>query len=243
MTEAGFGSAPAPTSPPTPPTPAVQNGQSGFGGYADRAGDLADRFGDRAGEVADRLGDAVQHATAATGRFTEQVIDRLRNNAELTEDRGTTTIANEVVEKVAAIATREVEGVYDLGGDVARLFSAVREKIGLPGGSESADRGVHVRLEGKHAVVNITFVIEYGFVVYTVAQRVRANVISAVEKMLGLEVTEVNLLVDDVHVAEKQPGRSTTGAATGPTGGSATVPGAATPSATTATPTAISFAA
>jgi len=171
--------------------------------FGDKASEYADKFGDKAGEYAEKVGDAVQQAGAATGKFASQVVGRLRNNAEIVDERGSTTIANEVVEKVAAIATREVDGVYDLGGDVARLFSAVRDKIGIGGGSEGADQGVKVRLEGKTATVSITFVIEYGFVVYTVAEKVRANVIGAVETMLGLEVTEVNLLVDDVHVPDK----------------------------------------
>jgi uncharacterized alkaline shock family protein YloU len=172
-----------------------------------QAGDVAERFGERAGEVAERVGDAVERATEATGRFAAQVVDRLRNNAEIQEERGTTTIANEVVEKIAGIAAREVPGVYDTGGDTARVISAVRERIGL--GEAEADQGVRVRLEGKQAAVDITIVIEYGFVVYTVTEKVRAKVIGAIENLVGLEVTVVNILVDDVHVPE-------TGAAAAP---------------------------
>jgi uncharacterized alkaline shock family protein YloU len=169
-----------------------------------QASDAAERFGDRAGEVADRVGEAVERATAATGRFASQVADRIRNNAEIQEERGTTTIANEVVEKIAGIAAREVPGVYDTGGDTARMLTAVRERIGL--GEGEADQGVHVRLEGKTAAVNLTIVIEYGFVVYTVTEKVRAKVIGAIENLVGLEVTEVNILVDDVHVGETGAG-------------------------------------
>jgi uncharacterized alkaline shock family protein YloU len=170
-----------------------------------QAGDVAERLSDRAGEVVERVGDAVERATAATGRIASQVADRLRNNAEFQAERGTTTIANEVVEKIAGIAAREVPGVFDLGGDVARVLTAVRERIGF--GDADADQGVRVRLEGKNAAVDITIVIEYGFVVYTVAEKVRAKVIGAVENLVGLEVTEVNILVDDVHVPE--PGAAT----------------------------------
>jgi uncharacterized alkaline shock family protein YloU len=225
MTQAGFGTAPAPEEPKTPSFGEFADKASAFADtFGDRAGEYAEKVGDRAGEYAEKVGDAVQQAAGATGRFAEQVVHRLRNNAEIIEDRGTTTIANEVVEKVAAIATREVDGVFDLGGDVARLFTAVREKLGLGDRSESADQGVSVRLEGTKAAVNITFVIEYGFVVYTVAARVRANVISAVEKMLGLEVTEVNLLVDDVHLSE-QPAAAAPGAAIPATAASPAIAG------------------
>jgi uncharacterized alkaline shock family protein YloU len=155
--------------------------------------------------VTEQVSDAVERAAAASGRVASQVVERLRNNAELAAERGTTKIADEVVEKIAGIAARDVPGVYDLGGDVARFFASVKERIGLGEADDDADRGMSVRLEGRSAVVNITLVIEYGYVVHSVTERVRAKVISAIENLLGLDVTEVNILVDDVHVEETGP--------------------------------------
>ncbi|GAA4675618.1 Asp23/Gls24 family envelope stress response protein [Phytohabitans rumicis] len=153
----------------------------------------------------EQVSDAVERAAAASGRVASQVVDRLRNNAELAAERGTTSIADEVVEKIAGIAVREVPGVYDLGGDVARFFANVKERIGLGDADDDADRGMSVRLEGRSAAINITLVIEYGFVVHSVTEKVRAKVIGSVENLLGLEVTEVNIRVDDVHVEDSGP--------------------------------------
>jgi uncharacterized alkaline shock family protein YloU len=152
-----------------------------------------ERVEEVASEVASRAGDAVERA------FT-----RFRNTAEVTEERGTTTIADEVVGKVAGIAAREVAGVYDLGGDFARGFAFLKEKVGLGDGEDEgsgADRGVRVRLEGTTAAIDMTIVVEFGFVVHSVTDAVRTKVIGSVENMLGLEVTEVNIRVDDVHVS------------------------------------------
>jgi uncharacterized alkaline shock family protein YloU len=126
--------------------------------------------------------------------------DGRRDTAPRPTDRGHTVIADEVVEKIAGIAAREVPGVYDLGGDVARVFSSVKERLGF--GQNEGDEGVSVRLEGTTAAVRVTLVIEYGYVVYAVADKVRANVIGAVEDLLGLEVTAVDIVVDDIHVPE-----------------------------------------
>jgi uncharacterized alkaline shock family protein YloU len=153
----------------------------------------------------EQVSDAVERAAAASGRVASQVVERLRNNAELAAERGITTIADEVVEKIAGIAVREVPGVYDLGGDVARFFANVKERIGLGDADDDADRGMSVRLEGRSAAINITLVIEYGFVVHSVTEKVRAKVISSVENLLGLDVTEVNIRVDDVHVEDSGP--------------------------------------
>jgi uncharacterized alkaline shock family protein YloU len=181
-----------PATVPAAPAPAAGNG-------------TVDQISDQIGDAVDRAGDAVERAAAASGRVASQVVERLRNNAELAAERGMTSIADEVVEKIAGIATREVPGVYDLGGDVARFFANVKERIGLGDADEDADRGMSVRLEGRTAVINITLVIEYGFVVHSVTEKVRAKVISSVENLLGLEVTEVNIRVDDVHVDDAGP--------------------------------------
>jgi uncharacterized alkaline shock family protein YloU len=163
---------------------------------------VVERVSDQVNEVVERANEVVERAAAASGRVASAVVERLRNNAELAVERGTTSIADEVVEKIAGIAVREVPGVYDIGGDVARLLAGLKERIGLGDADDETDRGMRVRLEGRTAQVNVTLVIEYGFVVHSVAEKVRTKVISAIENLLGLEVTEVNILVDDVHVPD-----------------------------------------
>ena len=180
-----------------PPTGLLPVQQPPPAGPAHQAPERLQEF---AGDAADRLGDVAERAAAASGRVAAQAVDRLRNNAELSAERGTTIIANEVVEKIAGIAAREVPGVFDLGGDVSRVFSAVKERIGL--GHKDDDQGISVRLDGGKAAVKVTLVIEYGFVVYSVTEKVRTNVIGAVEKLLNLEVTAVDIEVDDVHVPD-----------------------------------------
>jgi len=150
---------------------------------------------ERVEEVATRAGEAVERA-----------VTRLRNTAEMTEERGTTVIADEVVGKVAGIAAREVAGVHDLGGDFSRGFAFLKERVGL-GDSEGggdANRGVRVRLQGTTAAVDMTIVVEFGYVVHSVTDAVRTKVVTSVENMLGLEVTEVNIRVDDVYVSGTQ---------------------------------------
>jgi len=156
---------------------------------------------ERAAEVADRAADAAERAVGATKEAAANVVSRIRNNATVPAERGQTTIANEVVEKIAGIAAREVPGVHDLGGDVARVLSSLKEKLRL--GEESAAQGVSVKLEGKTAEIVVVIVIEFGFQVFSVTEKVREKVISSVENLLGLEVVAVDVTVDDVHVPEE----------------------------------------
>jgi uncharacterized alkaline shock family protein YloU len=116
----------------------------------------------------------------------------------LQSDQGKTTIADRVVQKIVGLAAREVPGIYDLGGGAARTLGAIRERI--PGSSQTSGQGVSVEVGETQAAVDLEVVTEYGMSIADVAKSVRRNVISAVEGMTGLQVTEVNLSVNDIHL-------------------------------------------
>lgn len=114
-------------------------------------------------------------------------------------ERGRTAIADNVVQKIASIAAREVSGVHALGAGTARAFGAIRERV--PGtGGPSLSQGVAVEVSEQQTSVALDLVAEYGVAIAELAAAVRRNVIGSVERMTGLEVTEVNIAVDDVHM-------------------------------------------
>ncbi|MFF0149324.1 putative alkaline shock family protein YloU [Amycolatopsis sulphurea] len=120
----------------------------------------------------------------------------------LVTSQGTTSIADVVVQKIAGLATREVSGVYDLGGGAARAFGALRDRI--PGASASAGQGVAVEVGEKQAAVDLQIVVEYGVPIAELARQVRRNVIGSIEQMTALEVVEVNINVGDVHLPDDE---------------------------------------
>ncbi|MFF4588197.1 Asp23/Gls24 family envelope stress response protein [Streptomyces sp. NPDC001388] len=119
------------------------------------------------------------------------------------ETRGKTTIADGVVAKIAGMAAREIPGIHNLGGGMARAFGAVRERV-PGGGGGGVSRGVKVEVGERQAAVDLDIVVEYGVPIVEVTADVRANVIGAVERMTGLEVVEVNISVDDVHLPDEE---------------------------------------
>ena len=122
----------------------------------------------------------------------------------LQTSQGTTTVADNVVQKIAGLAAREVSGVYALGGGAARTLGALRERI--PGATQSAGQGVSVEVGEKQAAVDLDLVTEYGAPIADVARSVRRNVIASVEGMTGLQVTEVNISVNDIHLPTDDEG-------------------------------------
>ncbi|MDX6356253.1 MAG: hypothetical protein QOF98_3156 [Streptomyces sp.] len=117
-------------------------------------------------------------------------------------ERGRTSIADAVVAKIAGTAAREVLGVHDFGGSLARSLGAVRERV--PGGRPSVTRGVKVEVGERQTAVDVELVVEYGVAITDVAADVRENVIAAVERMTGLEVVEVNVAVVDVRLPDEE---------------------------------------
>ncbi len=121
--------------------------------------------------------------TSPSGRVAVQVVDRLRSTGE----RGTTTVPTPVIEKIAALAVREVPGVYDF---------AVTDTTG------DGERTLAIGVDGRSATVTLHLVIEYGFAVHSVTEKVRTKVISALENLFSLDVTAVDIVIDDIHLEE-----------------------------------------
>ncbi len=123
------------------------------------------------------------------------------------EEGGRTQIADGVVAKIAGMAAREIGGVHAMGGGTARAVGAVRDAVTRGSGeSGSVSRGVSVEVGERQAAVDIDLVVEYGVAIQDLAAAVRRNVTSAVERMTGLEVTEINIKVDDIHLPDDDRG-------------------------------------
>ncbi|MCH6197773.1 Asp23/Gls24 family envelope stress response protein [Corynebacterium mastitidis] len=119
-----------------------------------------------------------------------------RNDA-LSTEHGRTVIEDQVVGKIAGLAAREVSGVHALGGGGARMLGSIRESFGA---SENVQQGVDVEVGESQAAVDLSIVAEYGVAIHELAEAIRRNIIKAIERMTGLEVTEVNVTVTDVHL-------------------------------------------
>ncbi len=142
-----------------------------------------------------------------------QTMDRLSpQNAEkgaedkpkhdrLTTEDGKISVAQGVVQKIAGLACREVAGVHSMGSGTARAFGAIRERI--PGSSgPNVAQGVGVEVGETQAAIDLDIVVEYGSNIAELGRGVQRNVKQSIERMTGLEVVEVNVNVDDVHLPD-----------------------------------------
>jgi uncharacterized alkaline shock family protein YloU len=109
---------------------------------------------------------------------------------------GTTVIVDAVISKVAGIAARDVPGVFALGGGAARALGAIRSAIN----QTDLSQGVSVEVGETQVAVDVSIVAEYPMPLQTVADNVRSAVYDAIENLIGMQVTEVNVTVNDVHI-------------------------------------------
>ncbi|MGI8691644.1 MAG: Asp23/Gls24 family envelope stress response protein [Geodermatophilaceae bacterium] len=137
--------------------------------------------------------------SSQTGESSSPATPEPSPPSDLVTSQGRTTIADAVVQKIAGVAAREVSGVHRLGSGAARAFGAIRERI--PGSAgPSVSQGVTVEVGERQAAVDLDIVVEYGVAIVDVAAAIRRNVISSLQRMTGLEVTEVNVSVDDIYI-------------------------------------------
>lgn len=131
--------------------------------------------------------------------------DQGRSNP-LQSDRGDTTIQESVVSQVAGIAAQEVEGIRMGGGGSQRAAGLISSVTGGSGGSRT--QGVSVEVGKEEAAVDLTLTVEYGRSAPQTADAVRNNVISRIESLLGLRVTEVNVSVTGLFFPDQDQEQS-----------------------------------
>ncbi|MBD3689253.1 Asp23/Gls24 family envelope stress response protein [Nanchangia anserum] len=118
-------------------------------------------------------------------------------NVGADEGKGTTTIADQVVAKVAGLAIREIPGVYDVGNSAARALGSLRSTVGA---DDNLKQGISVEVGQTQTALDLTLIVEYPYPVHEVAEKVRESIFASVQGLVGLEVKEVNIKVADVHV-------------------------------------------
>jgi uncharacterized alkaline shock family protein YloU len=124
-----------------------------------------------------------------------------QQESPLKTERGSTTIQDGVVSKVAGIAAQEVDGIR-MGGASQAVGSIMSAVPGVSSGSQS--QGVSVEVGEVETAVDLSMSVEYGRTIHQIAEAVRNNVIRRVENLVGLRVTEVNISVTDIFFPQQE---------------------------------------
>jgi uncharacterized alkaline shock family protein YloU len=135
--------------------------------------------------------------------MTEQGTEQQRQDSPLQSERGTTRIEDGVVSKVAGIAAQEVDGIR-MGGGTSQAIGGILSSVTGGGGGSSQTRGVSVEVGEVETAIDLTLTVAYGMSIPQLAEAVRRNVINRIENLVGLNVTEVNVTVNDVFFPQDE---------------------------------------
>ena len=107
-------------------------------------------------------------------------------------------------ENVIATAVRktidEVDGVVRLAGST--LVNNIAEIIG---NKTIGDRAINVNIDGESVSIEVKVNMQYGVHVPTVASNVQTAIAKEVEKITGMTVTTVNVIVQELEEVETLP--------------------------------------
>ena len=134
---------------------------------------------------------------AVSAEDAAEADEDLDDEDELDECEDSLTYSNGVIEKIVAMATREVPHVLGMKGN---LMHFVQEQFG----AESLTKGVTVEVtDDNRVIVNISVIIEYGSYAPDIFEEVKARVTERLAAMTGLEVAGINLRIEDVVTPEE----------------------------------------
>lgn len=113
-------------------------------------------------------------------------------------DMGIVKISDEVVAVISGIAATEIKGIIGMS---ANLVGGITQILS---GRKNLSKGVKVSVGENAAAIDLYVVVEYGLKIPEVAYQVQENVRKAVESMTGLNVTAVNVHVQNVSVPKME---------------------------------------
>lgn len=133
-------------------------------------------------------------AVVTTDEETQDIIATAEEE-DISED--SLTFSNGVIEKIVAIAVREVPGVVGMQGG---FINSVQDAFGM----RDIRKGVTVEVTPESTVrVNIAILMEYGVYAPQVFDDVKRTVIQQVTGMTGLDIAGVNLRIEDILTADE----------------------------------------
>lgn len=109
------------------------------------------------------------------------------------QENGNILISQEVIASVAALAVREVEGVYGLsmtaGFDISDIL-----------GKKNLRKGIRVVFQEDEIEISCNLIVKMGAAVMTVAKNVQESIVNEVTSITGCRPARVNVNVCGVAV-------------------------------------------
>ncbi len=105
---------------------------------------------------------------------------------------GKVQISDEAIAVIASIAAQEIKGIVEMSSTIA---GELVEKLGR----KSSGKGVRIRRLDDGLILDLFVIMDYGIEIPQIALEGQRSVKSAVERLSGLSVVEVNMNVQGIR--------------------------------------------
>ena len=113
------------------------------------------------------------------------------------EDHDVLIIDDAVIEKIAAVVTRGIDGILDMKGSLMSGFASSF------GGASKTSKGITASVDGAAASIEIKAILEYGASAPFIFDKIKSEVRREVKDMTGLDVRDINFRVVDVMTKDE----------------------------------------
>ncbi len=120
---------------------------------------------------------------------------------KLKTKRGQVNIKNEVLAKVAGVTAMECYGI--VGMAMVNMTSGITKLMM----GDNITKGISLTVKNNKIDIDLHIVVEYGVNIKAVTENIISNVSYKLESFSGLEVSSVNIFVEDVRVDEIAGGK------------------------------------
>lgn len=123
-------------------------------------------------------------------------------NRDRATDLGVIRINNDCLAAIASIACMEVKGVHKMGGGIGKTLYDMLTK-------RPSAKGVKIQTVDSEVKLSVSVIVEYGVDIPRIADEVQDGVKRAVEKMTGLALSQVDVVVEGVYaksLSDKEKG-------------------------------------
>jgi uncharacterized alkaline shock family protein YloU len=122
----------------------------------------------------------------------------VKSDSVINQSLGIVNIAPNAVAMVAGIAAMQCFGVVGMAS--RNIQDGISE---LLTGRDNLTKGIEIIIEEDVVAVDLYIVVEYGVRIKEVARNVIQNVKYAIENQLGLQIAQVNVIVQGVRINKK----------------------------------------
>jgi uncharacterized alkaline shock family protein YloU len=116
------------------------------------------------------------------------------SNSGINQSLGVINISPNAISMVAGIAAMQCFGVVGMASH--NIQDGISE---LLTGKDNLSKGIEIVIEEDSIIVDLYIIVEYGVRIKEVARNVIQNVKYAIENQLGLQISEINVIVQGVR--------------------------------------------